>query len=217
MLSGQHLERDRPFDASHPRPAPFAARRHPNRLPIIISTAATAILVTSAVAALRLDPDAPGAATTGPFSTAGDAAPIASRTGDDRAGRGETRESASPLPTTASPAAQPSRPPSPRPTSKRPTGNPAAGACGVSYYETGSRTANGEPFDPDGLTAAHRTLPFNTRVRVTNTANGKSVEVRINDRGPFVSGRCLDLARGAFVLIASLGTGVINARYEVLK
>ena len=68
------------------------------------------------------------------------------------------------------------------------------------------------------MTAAHKTLPFNTRVRVTNPANGKSVVVRINDRGPFVSGRCLDLARGAFMVIASVGAGVIdNARYQVLK
>jgi rare lipoprotein A len=90
-----------------------------------------------------------------------------------------------------------------------------SGTCGVSYYETGSVTASGEPFDPDGLTAAHKTLPFDTRVRVT--ANGKSVVVRINDRGPFVSGRCLDLARGAFAEIASLSSGVITAKYEVLR
>jgi rare lipoprotein A len=92
-----------------------------------------------------------------------------------------------------------------------------SGTCGVSYYETGSVTASGEPFDPDGLTAAHKSLPFDTRVRVTNTANGKSVVVRINDRGPFVSGRCIDLARGAFTQIASLSSGVIRAKYEVLS
>jgi rare lipoprotein A len=208
MVSGQHLERPGSLDASRPQPAPFAARRRPNRLPIIISTAATAILVTSTVAALQLDPD-----------PAGVAAPIATRaSADDRAARGEPRESTSPPPAVQSTT---TTTPSPRPTSKRPTGKPAGnqstGTCGASYYDTGSRTANGEPFNPDGLTAAHKTLPFNTRVRVTNTANGKSVEVRINDRGPFISGRCLDLARGAFVVIASLGAGVINARYEVLK
>jgi rare lipoprotein A len=208
MLSGQHFERAGSLDASRPRPAPLAARPHPNRLPIIISTTATAILVTSAVAALQLNPN-----------PAGVAVPIETRTSaDDRADRSEPRESADPAsPTATPPAAQPITTPSARPTSRRPTGNPSAGTCGASYYETGSRTANGEPFNPDGLTAAHRTLPFNTRVRVTNTANGKSVQVRINDRGPFTSGRCLDLARGAFVAIASLGTGVINARYEVLK
>jgi rare lipoprotein A len=90
------------------------------------------------------------------------------------------------------------------------------GTCGASYYDTGSRTANGETFDPDGITAAHKTLPFNTRVRVTNRANGKSVVVRINDRGPFVDGRCLDLSRGAFREIASLSAGVLTVDYEVL-
>jgi rare lipoprotein A len=94
----------------------------------------------------------------------------------------------------------------------------SSGTCKASYYATGTSTASGERFNPDGLTAAHRTLPFNTMVRVTNLANNKSVDVRINDRGPFGSSeRCLDLARGAFVTIASVSTGVINARYEVLK
>jgi rare lipoprotein A len=59
-------------------------------------------------------------------------------------------------------------------------------------------------------------LPFNTRVKVTNVANSTSVVVRINDRGPFVSDRCIDLSRGAFKSIASLGAGVITVKYEVL-
>jgi rare lipoprotein A len=92
----------------------------------------------------------------------------------------------------------------------------ASGSCDASYYDTGKRTANGEAFNPDGLTAAHRSLPFGSQVRVTNVANGKSVVVRINDRGPFVSGRCLDLSRGSFQAIANLGSGVIDVRYEVL-
>jgi uncharacterized protein YabE (DUF348 family) len=99
------------------------------------------------------------------------------------------------------------------PTSTTPaTGN----TCGVSWYASGSRTANGEAFNPDGLTAASKTLPFNTLVKVTNPANGTSVTVRINDRGPYVTGRCLDLARGAFSQIASLGTGAITATWEVV-
>jgi rare lipoprotein A len=112
-----------------------------------------------------------------------------------------------------------SKKPKPTPTRTRTTegGVSSSGTCEVSYYTDGSRTANGEPFDPNGLTAAHKTLPFNTMVRVTNLANGKSVTVRINDRGPFVSGRCLDLARGAFTKIASTSAGVIDAKYEVLK
>lgn len=65
------------------------------------------------------------------------------------------------------------------------------------YVYSGQRTASGERVRPDGLTAAHRTLPFGTRVRVTNKSNGRSVVVRINDRGPFVRGRVIDLTPAA--------------------
>lgn len=99
-----------------------------------------------------------------------------------------------------------------------PTTTVPAGAqtCGASYYDTGTTTANGEAFNPDGLTAASKTLPFNTRVKVTNLANGKSVVVRINDRGPYVTGRCLDLARGAFSQIASLSAGVLTVSWQIV-
>ncbi|BCJ59333.1 hypothetical protein Jiend_27550 [Micromonospora endophytica] len=90
------------------------------------------------------------------------------------------------------------------------------GSCGASFYWEGQLTANGETFNPEEMTAAHKTLPFNTKVRVTNPANGKSVTVRINDRGPFIEGRCLDLSRAAFAKIASLDLGHINVQYEVL-
>jgi rare lipoprotein A len=141
-------------------------------------------------------------------STSGDAG--AQRAGEDRASRDEMR--ANPIPS-KSPSKSPSKPPS-----KDPGGGTVTskGTCGASFYDTGSRTANGEPFNPDGITAAHKTLAFNTRVRVTNRANGKSVVVRINDRGPFVAGRCLDLSRGAFKEIASLSAGVLTVDYEVL-
>jgi rare lipoprotein A len=65
------------------------------------------------------------------------------------------------------------------------------------YACSGERTANGERAQPSGFTAAHRTLPFGTRVRVTNKSNGRSVVVRINDRGPFVRGRVIDLTPAA--------------------
>jgi rare lipoprotein A len=65
------------------------------------------------------------------------------------------------------------------------------------YAYSGERTANGERAQPSGFTAAHRTLPFGTRVRVTNKSNGRSVVVRINDRGPFVRGRVIDLTPAA--------------------
>lgn len=92
----------------------------------------------------------------------------------------------------------------------------SAGACGTSFYDEPQGTANGERFNPDALTAAHKSLPFNTRVRVINPRNGKSVVVRINDRGPYIDGRCLDLSRAAFDRIAPLDAGVIHAKYEVL-
>jgi rare lipoprotein A len=70
--------------------------------------------------------------------------------------------------------------------------------CGTaSWYHEGSRTANGERYRPDGITAAHRTLPFGTRVQVRNQRTGRTVTVRINDRGPFIGGRIIDLSRGA--------------------
>jgi rare lipoprotein A len=80
----------------------------------------------------------------------------------------------------------------------------------------GRRTANGERYDQDALTAAHRTLPFGTRVRVTNLDNGRIVEVRINDRGPFIGGRIIDLSRAGAHVIGLVGPGVGPVRLEVL-
>ena len=74
------------------------------------------------------------------------------------------------------------------------------GSGSASYYAAkfhGRRTASGEAFDMHAMTAAHRTLPFGSKVRVTNPANGKSVVVRINDRGPFTKGRAIDVSRAA--------------------
>ncbi len=76
----------------------------------------------------------------------------------------------------------------------------------ASYYSSGYRTASGERFNPNGYTAAHRSLPFGTRLQVTNPRTGRSVVVRINDRGPFVRGRGLDLARGAAFAIGMRST-----------
>jgi rare lipoprotein A len=90
------------------------------------------------------------------------------------------------------------------------------GTCEASYYGTGGRTSSGEAFDPDALTAAHRTLPLGSKVRVVNRNNDRSVVVRINDRGPFVAGRCLDLSSAAMQAVGGLGSGVIPVRYEVL-
>lgn len=80
----------------------------------------------------------------------------------------------------------------------------------------GRRTASGERFDQNALTAAHRSLPFGTRVRVTNQANGESVIVRINDRGPFHGNRVIDLSREAAAEIGLLRAGIGRVTIEVL-
>ncbi len=89
----------------------------------------------------------------------------------------------------------------------------------ASYYGDrfdGRRTASGARFDKDALTAAHRTLEFGTRVTVTNKANGRSVDVVINDRGPFSGGRTIDLSKAAAREIGMLGRGVAPVRLEVV-
>jgi rare lipoprotein A len=77
------------------------------------------------------------------------------------------------------------------------------------FYWQGQRTASGQRFDPRGMTAAHRTLPFGTHLTVTNPRTGKSVTVVVNDRGPFVSGVALDLSLGAAQAIGMHGTGAV--------
>jgi rare lipoprotein A len=94
-------------------------------------------------------------------------------------------------------------------------GKPMYGVA--SYYWQGSRTANGERFNPQDLTAAHRTLPFGTRVRVTSLATGRSVTVRINDRGPFVGGRTVDISRAAAQSIGMIDRGVTKVKMDVLE
>jgi len=81
----------------------------------------------------------------------------------------------------------------------------------------GRRAASGEIYDMEQLTAAHRTLAFGTLVRVRNLTNGKTVEVRINDRGPFVDGRIIDLSRAAARAIDLIGPGTARVRLEVLE
>ena len=80
----------------------------------------------------------------------------------------------------------------------------------------GRKTASGERYNMNALTAAHRSLPFGTRVLVTNARNGRSVEVRINDRGPFVGGRVIDLSRAAASAIGLTASGVAPVRIAVL-
>ena len=81
----------------------------------------------------------------------------------------------------------------------------------------GRKTASGETFDMNALTAAHRTLPLGTRVLVTNLANGRSIEVRINDRGPMVPDRIIDLSRAAARALGGVGAGVFRVRIAVVE
>ncbi len=90
----------------------------------------------------------------------------------------------------------------------------------ASYYSKqhhNRKTANGERFNMYALTAAHKTLPFNCKVKVTNKSNGKSVIVRINDRGPFHGNRALDLSYAAAKTIGMIPQGVATVSYEILK
>ena len=85
---------------------------------------------------------------------------------------------------------------------------PASAQCGgASWYALHSRTASGEVMNPAQMTAAHRSLPFGSKVKVTNKKTGKSVVVRINDRGPFIRGRVLDLSKAAAGQLGFVGSG----------
>jgi len=87
----------------------------------------------------------------------------------------------------------------------------------ASFYTEGTQTANGERFDTHELTAAHRTLPFGTRLRVTNVATGRSVTVRVNDRGPFVPGRVVDVSHSAAETLGMVGRGIAKVKLDVVQ
>jgi rare lipoprotein A len=94
---------------------------------------------------------------------------------------------------------------------------PAHASVGwASYYKSGHRTANGERFLPMGFTCAHKHFPFGTKLKVTNLRNGKSVIVRVNDRGPFIRGRVLDLSLGAARVIGLTASGVGKISFTVI-
>src|SRR5262249_18025745 len=101
------------------------------------------------------------------------------------------------------------------------TAAPSRAPDGIaSYYgrdHHGRKTANGETFDMYKMTAAHRSLPFGSRVRVTNLANNRSVIVRINDRGPYIAGRIIDLSQAAAEKLEMIKPGIVQVRVEVLE
>ncbi len=85
--------------------------------------------------------------------------------------------------------------------------------CGkASWYKLDGKTASGEPADPGGMTAAHRTLPFGTEVTVTNLSNGRSVTLRINDRGPFSKGRVIDVTKAAAEKLGFINKGITRVK-----
>jgi rare lipoprotein A len=87
----------------------------------------------------------------------------------------------------------------------------------ASFYTEGTQTASGEKFDTHDLTAAHPTLPFGTRLRVTNVASGRSVTVRVNDRGPYVPGRVVDVSYSAADALGMVGTGLAKVKLDVVQ
>ncbi len=90
------------------------------------------------------------------------------------------------------------------------------GTCKASFYDEPQETATGGWFDPEKLSTAHKSLPFNTLVKVTNLVNGKTVTVPVLDRGPYIEGRCLDLSKAAMRKIGGLDAGVVPVKYEIL-
>jgi rare lipoprotein A len=113
-------------------------------------------------------------------------------------------------------AAPPAAPPAP----DRPAAQAAVERGRVSLYGAqfaGRTTASGERFDPEAMTMAHPSLPFGTRVRVTNLENQRSVDVVVNDRGPAVAGRIADLSLGAARRIGMITRGVVDAMLEIIE
>jgi rare lipoprotein A len=100
---------------------------------------------------------------------------------------------------------------------KNTNGTPTASQGIASFYTEGTRTASGEKFDTHELTAAHPTLPFGTRLRVTNVATGRSVTVRVNDRGPYIPGRIVDVSYSAAETLGMVGKGVANVKLDVVQ
>jgi rare lipoprotein A len=101
---------------------------------------------------------------------------------------------------------------------RREAGDTKTASNGVaSFYTEGTQTANGEKFNTMEMTAAHPTLPFGTKLRVTDVASGKSVTVRVNDRGPYVPGRVVDVSYSAANALGIVGKGVANVKLDVVQ
>ncbi|MEH2533893.1 rare lipoprotein A [Bradyrhizobium sp. AZCC 1588] len=102
--------------------------------------------------------------------------------------------------------------------SRRNAGSIKTNSHGIaSFYTEGTKTASGEKFNTLEMTAAHPTLPFGTKLRVTNLASGRSVTVRVNDRGPYVQGRIVDVSYSAADALGMVGKGVTKVKLDVVQ
>ncbi|MGI5165950.1 septal ring lytic transglycosylase RlpA family protein [Spirillospora sp. CA-253888] len=191
------------------------------RLILVASGVAVAVLAAGAAALLgsSRSPEPARAAQTLPQPSEPRAtAPLADppRATPSRASRGGHRTAEPTRTPSAAPSAKPRKTERPKPKKTPKARVVSSGSCEASYYWEGQMTASGERFDPSELTAAHKTLPMGSKVRVTNKNNGRTVLVRINDRGPYVGGRCLDLSKAAMAEIGGTGSGVVPVSYQVL-
>jgi rare lipoprotein A len=105
----------------------------------------------------------------------------------------------------------------PAASNRKPAATEGASHGIASYYWQGTKTASGEKFNTNDLTAAHPTLPFGTRLRVTNVGSGQSVTVRVNDRGPFIRGRVVDVSYAAAEELGMVGDGVAKVKLDVVE
>ncbi|MDA8369999.1 MAG: septal ring lytic transglycosylase RlpA family protein [Nocardiopsaceae bacterium] len=218
----------------HHTPSRTPRPPRPTRKRAIAATAATGALLiagaTAGAAALTGNDTGPEAAATmaiPPAQTAGPPTPDTStapadqqqQNTDDAREQALNNASQTLSGSAAHPPEEDEEEPEPQPTDTSsdltPTGD--GGACQASMYSEPQPTASGEQFDPSAMTAAHKTLPMDTMVQVTNPANNKSVTVRINDRGPYIDGRCLDLSTASFEKIASPSQGVVDVQWQVVN
>ncbi|MBB2913135.1 rare lipoprotein A [Streptosporangium becharense] len=240
---GQHSHTPSSNGTSAKKNSPESAMRSRPRLTMTATAAAAAVLVTASAAALSVSGGDSSQAPAQTRAPAGAAAPgpaadtTASRPGgpppqgvsgsaadettvSDDSGDGDKTVSPSENVAATKAEHRPAkvlRATMTRETSSAPKARVlSTGTCGASFYSDPQATASGERFNPNAMTAAHKSLPMGTKVRVTNSGTGESVTVRINDRGPYVGGRCLDLSRAAFSSIGDTGSGVMRVKYEVL-
>ncbi|WP_017575708.1 septal ring lytic transglycosylase RlpA family protein [Nocardiopsis kunsanensis] len=220
-MDTHHTDHTRP---TTPGPRRAATRRRKKRALLTASATGAALLIagtaTAAVITTRTPPEHTTQAATIPPATTN---PLHTDTGTepdtDHPPPHEPPTTSAQGPTvTQEPEPETPQPTDTDQTSGRPTGE--SGTCQASFYGDGfhgSTTANGETFDTYAMTAAHKTLPFDTMVEVTNPTDGRSATVRINDRGPYIDGRCLDLSTAAFDQVIGTGSGVGTVQWHVLE